>query len=54
MVFSDLFFLFVFLPAFILIYSLCALVDSKRSGRLGHPVLTMKNAALVIFSLIFY
>ena len=46
MVFSDLFFLFVFLPAFILCYSLAGFVDK---GKLG-----FRNCVLVVFSLIFY
>lgn len=54
MVFSDLFFLFAFLPLFILLYSACGWLDRKRSLdplNLSH---TWRNAILVIFSLIFY
>lgn len=54
MVFSDLFFLFVFLPAFILLYSGARLIDRRLfSGRLEceHP---FANAVLVAFSLLFY
>lgn len=56
MVFSDLFFLFIFLPSFILIYSLASLVDKQLETRHGNinPVHTFKNGALVLFSLIFY
>lgn len=54
MVFSDLFFLFVFLPAFILVYTLCALADRRLSLHREHGVHTMKNIALVVFSLLFY
>lgn len=56
MVFSDLFFLFVFLPAFILIYSLASIVDRaiERRRAVATPVHIFKNAALVLFSLIFY
>ena len=50
MVFSDLFFLFVFIPSFALCYLLGALVD-KHLMRGG---LAARNTALVIFSLIFY
>lgn len=51
MVFSDLFFLFAFLPAFIICYLLAALID-KHVGD-GHRNI-LKNIALVLFSLIFY
>lgn len=44
MVFSDLFFLFVFIPAFAVLYLLASLL--KGNG--------LKNAVLVLFSLIFY
>lgn len=54
MVFSDLFFLFVFIPAFIVCYILAALAD-KCIGR-GKPdgVNVAKNFVLVLFSLVFY
>lgn len=48
MVFSDLFFLFVFIPLFILTYLLGVLAD-RRSGKF-----TFRNSALILFSLIFY
>ena len=63
MVFSDLFFLFAFLPAFALCYALGALIDRQLSKanlpHTSHPTpatrsQTAKNLALVIFSLIFY
>ncbi|MBP3299060.1 MAG: MBOAT family protein [Muribaculaceae bacterium] len=54
MVFSDLFFLFVFLPAFILLYSLASLADKALKRQDGRPRHTFKNMALVLFSLIFY
>ena len=55
MVFSDLFFLFVFIPAFALCYLLGAQID-KWSADPQAPTRThhAKNAALVVFSLIFY
>ena len=49
MVFSDLFFLFVFLPAFFLSYMLAAYVDRKWLS--SHRC---RNACLVLFSLLFY
>lgn len=56
MVFSDLFFLYTFIPAFVVCYILCALIDSKlltpNEGQ--QQVNTAKNAALVVFSLLFY
>lgn len=56
MVFADLFFLFAFLPAFILCYLLGAAVDQWIQG--GEDSLSPRNAAknfvLVVFSLIFY
>lgn len=56
MVFSDLFFLFAFIPAFALCYLLGAWVDRRY---LSDPAVGLrshkaKNLALVIFSLIFY
>lgn len=55
MVFSDLFFLFVFLPAFILFYSLGAWIDRRlcdsRPDRKSH---VWRNSVLVLFSLLFY
>ena len=56
MVFSDLFFLFVFIPAFALCYMLGAWVDKKylSDATVGLRSHRAKNMALVIFSLIFY
>ncbi len=55
MVFSDLFFLFVFLPAFALCYLAAAWIDRQipmeETGEHSH---LFENSALVIFSLIFY
>ncbi len=51
MVFSDLFFLFVFIPAFALCYLVGTLID-KRFVSGGVPL--WRNVALVAFSLIFY
>lgn len=51
MVFSDLFFLFAFLPAFIMCYLIAALIDKSVGTHHGNA---LKNAALVVFSLIFY
>lgn len=48
MVFSDLFFLFVFIPLFILTYLAGALLDRK------YEKYTFRNSALILFSLIFY
>lgn len=50
MIFSDLFFLFAFLPAFFLAYMAAAVAD-RRLGK-AHNVI--KNAVLVAFSLVFY
>ena len=54
MVFADLFFLFVFLPAFALCYLLAAWMD--RKSRKGETMVTFRwrNSLLVLFSLIFY
>lgn len=48
MVFSDLFFLFAFIPAFIICYFLGVLID-RKSGKY-----TFRNLALIVFSLVFY
>ena len=53
MVFSDLFFLFVFIPAFALCYMLAAMVDSWFSTPTTSRML-LKNIVIVLFSLIFY
>ena len=58
MVFSDLFFLFVFLPSFFLIYIAAWGVDKMRAQKLtssecvSRP--TWRNAARIVFSLLFY
>ena len=54
MVFSDLFFLFVFLPAFALCYLAATWIDHQRSLGEEQKSHTTQNAALVLFSLIFY
>lgn len=54
MVFSDLFFLFVFLPAFMLLYFGAHALDMRWSRKVQHPVHILRNVILVIFSLIFY
>lgn len=58
MVFSDLFFLFVFLPAFMLCYRLAGVFDTRDTAesdpsglRSTHP---RRNIVLVVFSLLFY
>ena len=48
MVFSDLFFLFVFIPLFVLCYLVGACLD-KRAGKY-----TFRNLVLIVFSLVFY
>lgn len=54
MVFSDLFFLFVFLPAFLILYSFGKLIDRGVSRNRTSSVHPVENAVLVIFSLLFY
>lgn len=54
MVFSNLFFLFVFLPAFMLCYLLGALVDKNLLSTESWRSHNGRNAVLVLFSLIFY
>ena len=63
MIFSDLFFLFAFLPAFFLCYTVAAVADrrSRKSCAVtddGSSQLQtgnmFKNMVLVVFSLIFY
>ena len=54
MVFSDLFFLFVFLPAFALCYLAAAWLDRQQSLGRDTRLHTAQNAVLVAFSLIFY
>lgn len=53
MVFSDLFFLFVFLPVFALCYLIASWFDRRKSSP-GEHCNTLKNVMLVAFSLIFY
>lgn len=50
MVFSDLFFLFCFIPSFILLYLAAALADRHFNGEPNR----IKNLVIVFFSLIFY
>lgn len=57
MVFSDLFFLFVFLPAFALCYLAATWLDKQLSAGTATAVVrshTSQNTVLVCFSLIFY
>lgn len=54
MVFSDLFFLFVFLPSFLLCYLLATWVDRQWLSEEGQHSNKAKNLILVCFSLIFY
>ena len=54
MVFSDLFFLFVFLPAFALCYLAAHWIDQLLSSEDARPNRIVENAVLVVFSLIFY
>ena len=70
MVFSDLFFIFVFIPAFVLVYLVAAWLDKKvllrhkegvivfdedpRKSGISRAGFLCRNIALVIFSLLFY
>lgn len=54
MVFSDLFFLFVFIPAFMLMYFAAAIADRNIYGASDSSRNRFKNLTLVFFSLIFY
>jgi alginate O-acetyltransferase complex protein AlgI len=54
MVFSDLFFLFVFIPAFALCYLLATLLDSKLLASNDQRSCISRNVTLVLFSLLFY
>ena len=54
MVFSDLFFLFVFIPAFILCYLLGGIIDRTLLNKDVRRTHQARNVSLVIFSLIFY
>lgn len=54
MVFSDLFFLFAFLPAFFLVYLLAAGADRLLGCNSLETDFRCRNFSLVVFSLIFY
>ena len=54
MVFSDLFFIFVFLPAFLLCYLIAVWLDKRSNSTTGLTSAPKRNAVLVAFSLIFY
>lgn len=56
MVFSDLFFLFVFIPLFVAAYLLMSVVDRRQTSSASATSVsyTFRNLSLVIFSLIFY
>jgi len=54
MVFSDLFFLFGFIPAFILCYLLAGRIDHSMKSDASKNILRGRNLVLVVFSLIFY
>ncbi|MBR0046347.1 MAG: MBOAT family protein [Bacteroidaceae bacterium] len=54
MVFSDLFFLFVFIPAFILCYLVAGWIDHAFLSEPSRKSLRGRNLVLVMFSLIFY
>lgn len=54
MVFADLFFLFCFLPAFLLLYLLAGRLDRSSSAIEQSPQIFCRNLVLVIFSLLFY
>ena len=54
MVFSDLFFLFVFIPAFAICYLLATIIDRKLLSSTNRRSCLSKNIIIVLFSLIFY
>ena len=54
MVFSDLFFLFAFLPACALCYLLATIIDKNLFSREEKKSVAARNFTLVVFSLIFY
>lgn len=54
MVFSDLFFIFAFIPSFALLYILASLIDKKMQTSPDTPYNRTKNWVLVLFSLLFY
>ncbi len=53
MVFSDLFFIFVFIPLFALCYIVANFFDKKKSSD-HNPTCVIRNFVIVLFSLIFY
>ena len=54
MVFSDLLFLFVFIPAFAICYLLATLFDKAMSKNLVEKRILLRNIVIVLFSLVFY
>ena len=54
MVFSDLFFLFVFIPSFALSYFVASFLDRRRSALEVERRCLWRNLVSVVFSLIFY
>jgi len=54
MVFSDLFFLFVFIPVFAILYVLAGWIEKKFPDKMIGKDNCLKNIVLVIFSLLFY
>ena len=54
MVFSDLFFLFVFIPLFALCYLIGCWLDNRNVQGVAKQNNAYKNMMLVIFSLVFY
>ena len=54
MVFSDLFFIFVFIPAFALCYLLGSIIDRTLLNKDVRRTHQARNVALVVFSLVFY
>ncbi len=54
MVFSDLFFLFAFIPSFIICYLLASWIDHSLLSDASKKSLQGRNLVLVFFSLIFY
>ena len=54
MVFSDLFFLFVFIPSFAILYMIGSLIDKKWLKGNPNQNCKVRNWVLILFSLIFY
>lgn len=56
MLFTDLIFIFVFIPAFVIVYLLTGVIDRvlNRHKNAGQNHFVWRNAALVLFSLLFY